>query len=216
MPEMDGVALALETHKLRPSVPLIMLTSLGRREVGVPGDLFAAHLNKPIKASQLYDAALTVLARSTPVLLRRRASDAQSQPEMAGQFPLHILLAEDNTINQQVALHMLAQLGYRADLAANGLEVLDALRRQEYDMVLMDIQMPEMDGDEATRQIRAELLGSVEPQRQPRIVALTAHAMGGDRERFLASGMDDYLSKPLRMTQLQEVLRRASAAVRGV
>ena len=89
---------------------------------------------------------------------------------------------------------MLAQLGYRADLAANGLEVLDALRRQEYDMVLMDILMPEMDGDEATRQIRAELLGSVEPQRQPRIVALTADAMGGDRERFLASGMDDYLT----------------------
>ena len=178
MPEMDGVTLALETRKLRPSVPLIMLTSLGRREVGVPGDLFAAYLSKPIKASQLYDAALTVLARSTPVLLRRRASDAQSQPEMAGQFPLHILLAEDNSINQQVALHMLAQLGYRADLAANGLEVLDALRRQEYDRVLMDIQMPEIDGDEATRQIRAELLGSVEPQRQPRIVALTADAMG--------------------------------------
>jgi len=115
-----------------------------------------------------------------------------------------ILLAEDNLVNQKVALRILEKLGYRADVAANGLEVLEALERQHYDMVLMDIQMPEMDGEEATRQIIDKYPGD----ERPRIVAMTAHAMDGDREHYLDAGMDDYVSKPVRVQELVDALER--------
>lgn len=115
-----------------------------------------------------------------------------------------MLLAEDNVVNQKVALRMLERLGYRADVAANGAEVMQALRRQPYDVVLMDVQMPEMDGLEATRRIRA----SFAPDLQPCIVAMTANAMEGDRERYLASGLDDYLAKPVDLQMLSEALHR--------
>ncbi len=120
------------------------------------------------------------------------------------QLPLRILLAEDNLINQKVGLRILERLGYAADVAANGIEVLAALRRQPYDLVLMDVQMPEMDGVEATHQIRQ----SFAAEEQPTIIALTANALDGDRERFLQAGMDDYLSKPVRIEALTAVLRR--------
>jgi CheY-like chemotaxis protein len=118
---------------------------------------------------------------------------------------LRILLAEDNVVNQKVALSILRKLGYDADVAADGLEVLDALRRQPYDLILMDIQMPEMDGLETTRQIRRTLV------QQPRIVAMTANAMQGDRAQCLAAGMDDYISKPMRAQDLQAVLSSVAA-----
>ena len=116
-----------------------------------------------------------------------------------------VLLAEDNAVNQKVALHLLAAIGYRADVAANGLEVLEALRRQHYDIVLMDVQMPEMDGLEAARHIVAE-----QPDRakRPWIIAITANAIQGDREICLEAGMDDYVSKPIRKAELAEALRR--------
>jgi CheY-like chemotaxis protein len=111
-------------------------------------------------------------------------------------------LAEDNVVNQKVALHILKKLGYEADVAADGFEVLDALRRQPYDLVLMDVQMPEMDGLETTRQIRR--MWSLEEQ--PRIIAMTANAMQGDRDMCLAAGMDEYVSKPIRAQDLFAVL----------
>ena len=122
---------------------------------------------------------------------------------MAEHHPLHILLAEDNLINQKVAIRILEKLGYRADVAANGLEVLLALKRQPYDVVLMDIQMPEMDGVQATQKI-VEDYGD---ELRPRIVAMTAHAMEGDRERYLSLGMDDYVSKPIRLEHLIAALK---------
>lgn len=118
--------------------------------------------------------------------------------------PLHILLAEDNVINQRVAIRLLERMGYRADVAANGLEVLEALRRQSYDVVLMDVQMPDMDGMEATRRIRTTWA----QDRQPWIIAMTAHVMEGDREWCLSSGMDDYVGKPIRVNKLMDALRR--------
>ena len=121
---------------------------------------------------------------------------------------LHILLAEDNVVNQKVAMRMLERLGYRADVVADGQEAVEALYRQRYDVVLMDVQMPEMDGLEATRCVRAELPA----ERQPYIVALTANAMKGDRERCLAAGMDDYLSKPVKLDALRDALARCRAA----
>jgi CheY-like chemotaxis protein len=130
---------------------------------------------------------------------------------MAHQWPLRILLAEDNTTNQKLALRLLARMGYQADVAANGLEVLEALKRQAYDVVLMDVQMPEMDGLEATRHIRR---GWPEA-RQPRVVAMTANAMQGDREMCLAAGMDDYLSKPIRIEELVGALSQSQPLEAG-
>jgi len=126
---------------------------------------------------------------------------------MAARHPLRILLAEDNVVNQKPALRILQQMGYRADLASNGIEAVESVRRQVYDVVLMDVQMPEMDGLDATRQICARWQA---PER-PRIIAMTANAMQGDRDMCLAAGMDDYLTKPIRVERLIEALSRASA-----
>jgi CheY-like chemotaxis protein len=127
-----------------------------------------------------------------------------SDRQFGEQMPLRVLLAEDNVVNQRVALRMLEKLGYRADLAANGIEVLEALVRQPYHVVLMDVHMPEMDGLEATREICRQW-----PERRPRIIAMTANAMQGDREECIAAGMDDYISKPVQRADLKAALERA-------
>jgi CheY-like chemotaxis protein len=119
--------------------------------------------------------------------------------------PLRILLAEDNLLNQKLALKILERMGYQADVAGTGREVLEAVQRQTYDVVLMDVQMPEMDGLEATRQIRQRWPNPA----GPRIIAMTANAMQGDREICLAAGMDDYVSKPIQVTELQAALEHA-------
>jgi CheY-like chemotaxis protein len=126
---------------------------------------------------------------------------------MAKRHPLRILLAEDNVVNQKLALRILQQMGYRADLASNGAEAIESVQRQSYDVVLMDVQMPEMDGLEASRQINARWQSSD----RPRIIAMTANAMQGDRDMCLAAGMDDYLTKPIRVERLVEALNQASA-----
>jgi CheY-like chemotaxis protein len=123
---------------------------------------------------------------------------------------LRILLAEDNAVNQKLTLLLLKRMGYRADVAANGLEVLEALQRQHYDVILMDVQMPDMDGLEASRIIGKEW----SPEQRPRIIAMTANAMQGDREECLAAGMDDYLTKPIQVTTLQEALERTGLRTR--
>jgi signal transduction histidine kinase/DNA-binding response OmpR family regulator/HPt (histidine-containing phosphotransfer) domain-containing protein len=210
MPEMDGVALAAEIQSLRdPSIlPLVMLTSVGgSREVargaGAQAVKFAAFLTKPIKPSQLLDVLMQIFA-SQPVRVRSQGQAPQPSfdTHMAERLPRRILLAEDNATNQKVALRLLARLGYRADVAANGIEVLSALKRQPYDVVLMDVQMPEMDGLDAARAIRREW----PTDGQPYIVALTANAAAQDREAALAAGMDDYLTKPIRVDKLVTAL----------
>jgi CheY-like chemotaxis protein len=123
---------------------------------------------------------------------------------MAISHPLRILLAEDNVVNQKLALRLLSQMGYRADLAGNGLEVLESLDRQPYDLVLMDVQMPEMDGLEAARRVRQRWTGG-----KPYIIAMTANALEGDRQACLDAGMDDYLAKPIRVEELVTALRKA-------
>jgi CheY-like chemotaxis protein len=128
-------------------------------------------------------------------------------PGMATRHPLRILLAEDNVVNQKLAMRLLQQMGYRADLASNGIEAIECVQRQTYDVVLMDVQMPEMDGLEAARRIVAR----GKPNDRPRIVAMTANAMQGDREECLAAGMDDYLTKPIRVERLVESLNQVRA-----
>ena len=120
---------------------------------------------------------------------------------MAARHPLRILLAEDNVVNQKLALRLLQQMGYRADLASNGIEAVESVQRQTYDLILMDVQMPEMDGLDASRRIVATW-----PDSRPRIVAMTANAMQGDREMCLAAGMDDYVTKPIRIDELVNAL----------
>ncbi len=207
MPGMDGVQLAqaVRRHRDARALPLLLFTSLGRREAAADanGLEFAGYLTKPIKVSQLLDALLAIFGDAAP-----SESPASPRPGldsgMAERHPLRLLLAEDNSVNQKLALRLLAQMGYRADVAANGLEVLESLARQPYDAVLMDVQMPEMDGLTAARTI-----GERWPaEERPRLVALTANAMRGDREACLAAGMDDYISKPIRVEELVGALER--------
>jgi len=209
MPELDGVGLARAIRRQRSAaaLPLLLFTSLGRREVDAESVGFSAHLTKPIKPSQLFDALGGILADQPARLDRRPSSRLDIDPEMARRHPLRILVAEDNIVNQKLALRLLGQMGYRADVAANGLEAVGAVERQSYDLVLMDVQMPEMDGFEASREITRRWSTT----ERPRIVAMTANAMQGDRELCLAAGMDDYVSKPIRVDELVAALERATA-----
>jgi CheY-like chemotaxis protein/HPt (histidine-containing phosphotransfer) domain-containing protein len=205
MPEMDGLTLAQEIQRLRgpDSIPLIMLSSTGPREPGADASSYTVYLTKPIKASQLYNTLVDVFA-SEELQPQAAAGAAMFDLEMGERHPLRILLAEDNVTNQKLALRMLERLGYRADVAGNGLEVLQAVQRQSYDVIFMDVQMPEMDGLEASRRVH-ELLAGKAP---PRIVAMTANAMREDREECIAAGMDDYLSKPIHVDELVRALNR--------
>lgn len=214
MPGMDGLTLATELH-LRPqtyALPVIMLTSLAQIERSDRDKLshLAAYLTKPVKQSQLFNVISSLLANAdsdgnsdaSPPAPPSRTPSAQLDPSLAERLPLRILLAEDNHVNQKVALAMLGRMGYRADVASNGIEVLSSLQRQPYDLVLMDVQMPEMDGLSATRQIRE----SLPADRQPWIVAMTANALQGAREECLEAGMNDYVSKPVKPKELMDAL----------
>jgi signal transduction histidine kinase/DNA-binding response OmpR family regulator len=214
MPEMDGVRLGSEIRKLRraQSLPLLLYTSLGRRESDASTENliatvgFNATLSKPVKSSQLFDALANIFGLQPANLPRSLLVKATADPEMAKRHPLRILLAEDNAVNQKLALRYLKQLGYRADVASNGIEAMQSMERQPYDVILMDVQMPEMDGLKASRLICEQW----PPQQRPRIIAMTANAMQGDREICLAGGMDDYISKPIRVAELVAALQRAA------
>jgi CheY-like chemotaxis protein len=208
MPEMDGLSLARQIQAIHPELPLVLFSSLGRREADAEGEgLFKAALAKPLRQSQLFDTLMTLLS---PNVVPRAAAPVKPTMDvgMAERHPLRILLAEDNVVNQKLALRLLQQMGYRADLASNGLEAVECVARQAYDVVLMDVQMPEMDGLEASRQITTRWTKN----ERPHIVAMTANAMQGDREACLAAGMDDYITKPIRVDQLVEALLNVTAS----
>lgn len=213
MPEMDGLTLAREIRNCPgyQNLPLVMLTSLGKPENGTDvNDVgLAACLNKPIKPSQLYDVLARVLANQPIRASASRPHPPQVNVHLAKQLPLRILVAEDSVVNQKVALLMLKKMGYRADVVANGLEVIEALQRQQYDVVLMDINMPEMDGLEASQKICQEWETNI----RPHIIAMTANAMRGDREVCLAAGMDDYISKPVQIEELAQALSKFSPKI---
>jgi CheY-like chemotaxis protein len=166
-------------------------------------------VTKPVHQSILYDQLLEALGgRTRPAAPSARPTEID--PSLAARAPLRILLAEDHPVNQRLAMLILNRMGYRVDIAANGLEVLQAIREQTYDVVFMDVQMPEMDGYTATQTIRQQEARLGPGARRLRIIAVTANAMPGDREKCLAAGMDDYLSKPLRIDRLQEALLQSS------
>jgi len=214
MPGMDGIELAhaIKTDSTISSTRLVLLTSIGlrgeaeqARRVG-----FAAYLSKPVRQSELYDTLVTVM--SLPDELASASSQADAPlvtryglKETRARLHAPLLVAEDNAINQKVAVKSLERLGYRSDVAANGLEALEALSRIPYAAVLMDVQMPEMDGYEATAEIRRREEGFA---RHTPIIAMTANAMQGDREKALEAGMDDYVPKPVKPKELEAVLKR--------
>ena len=211
MPGMDGVALAAEIHKLSVGamMPLVLLAPMGQHS-DTPNEthlVFGHTVPKPVKPAQLCEVLVRALLN--PKVAACPAPPSIPEQLLAERMPMRILLCDDNAINQKVAARILQQLGYQPGLATNGREALDALDRQPYDLILMDVMMPEMDGLEATRLIR-EQQRSGSPNYSSRIVivALTAHAMQGDREKCLAAGMDDYLAKPIRPADVRQVIER--------
>ena len=204
MPELDGIALAtaMRATDAGSATSVVVLSSLGMHER--PTDAVAAFLVKPVKPSSLYDTLATVLAEG-PTAVPVRTTAAGVDRDLGARHPLRILLAEDNPVNQKLALRLLDRMGYRADVAGNGVEAIDALEGSGYDVVLMDVQMPELDGLEATRRIRRRWPGTA----GPRIIAMTANAMDGDREACLEAGMDDYIAKPIAPEALRAALTAA-------
>ncbi len=217
MPEMDGGTLGqiIKADETLQDTLLLMMTSLGVR-----GDAarmkkigFSAYLTKPVKQSQLYDSLVSILNQdavpkvksATPIVTKHSLADAKNSK-------IRILLAEDNITNQLVATKILEKLGYRADAVANGVEAVKALETTPYDLVLMDVQMPEMDGLEATRIIRDP--ASAVLNHQIAIIAMTANAMQGDREKCVGAGMDDYVSKPVKPRELDKAINKVMSGTR--
>ncbi|HLA16673.1 MAG TPA: response regulator, partial [Candidatus Limnocylindrales bacterium] len=212
MPDMDGIDLAEAIRAIEgiDRFPIVLYSSVGA--VDRPSAAIDAFLSKPVKPSALHDTLMNAMAGWGAVAMPRPQPTSSLDAGLASRHPLRILLAEDNAVNQKLALRLLERMGYSADVAGDGLQAIAALERETYDLVLMDVQMPELDGLEATRRIRARW-----PDRALRIVAMTANAMAEDRDACLAAGMDDYVSKPIRVEELTAALERvpSSAAQAG-
>jgi signal transduction histidine kinase/ligand-binding sensor domain-containing protein/DNA-binding response OmpR family regulator len=207
MPEMDGIEFAQYVRKEFPVIPIVLLSSVGDDRAKLHVNLFNAVLTKPIKHQILYNHILNQLRQDNgssaeEVSLQRKLSE-----NFAREYPLNILIAEDNPVNQKLAERILVKLGYKPDIVENGQQVLDVSMRNNYDVILMDVQMPEMDGLEATRLLRSTR------QHQPIIIAMTANAMQGDKEMCLQAGMNEYISKPIKLDLLVSLLEKSSTNI---
>ena len=213
MPEMDGLEVGKRIRAAYPDmdVAIVIISSHGSMpEKGNYDSIFNAYLAKPTKQSMLFNVLVKIIDKGSSHKLQDAETTASGVLDslLAKRLPLRILLAEDNAINQKVAIRTFQKMGYSADIAGNGLEALDALARQPYDLVFMDVHMPEMDGLEATREIVREM-----GENRPKIIAMTANAMQGDQERCLQAGMDDYISKPININELQNIIEKWGNAV---
>lgn len=228
MPDLNGFELAKKIREREAEagrglgakrMPIILLASVLDSE-NDSNNLFDALLTKPVKPSNLFDVLMTAFDANASARSKYPKNDKESFSSVeliASQFPLRILLAEDVVVNQKFALLALDRMGYRADVVANGQETLEAILRQPYDVVLMDINMPVMDGYEASRRIHELWKNGNRPFDSPRpwIIAMTANALQGDRELALEAGADDYVSKPVYLNELQMVLARAGHALKN-
>jgi signal transduction histidine kinase/CheY-like chemotaxis protein len=201
MPVMDGLELGKLIKQLpfKGDIPLIMLTSLGSISK-LPKEIFEAQLSKPIKLAELFEEVLRVIAESRNH--RKNEADHNVDKQLSDKLPLRILLAEDNSTNQELVVTLLSKMGYHIDAVDNGRKVIEMMEKKRYDIILMDIQMPVMSGMEATKII----LERFPESDRPPIIAITANAMPGDKERYLAAGMVDYLPKPIRFKDVQATL----------
>ncbi len=216
MPGMDGIQVAAKIREQNSAtaLPILLLTSLSREEIRGRAEAAGVDklLQKPVRRASLYRALCATLGRQQQQQIQGTVPPGPiTEPLQAQIRPLAILLAEDNPVNQIVGRRMLGKLGYRIDVAGSGIEVMELLKHRAYDVVFMDVQMPELDGYETTERIRTTMA----KPRQPWIVAMTANAMQGEREKCIAAGMDDYLSKPVRQEDLEKALRGVPNRVNG-
>jgi CheY-like chemotaxis protein/signal transduction histidine kinase len=202
MPEMNGIELAECVHKKYPAMPVILLNPVNDESYKLHPDTFGAVVNKPVKPRLLLDAVLNQLRKNDTKGVNKQNTVHKLSENFSKQFPLKILIAEDNPVNQKWTIKILSKLGFQPELANNGKEVLEMVSNRQYDLILMDVQMPEMDGLEATRMIRLCL------EAQPVIIAMTANVMQGDRQECIQSGMDDYISKPVELNELMSMLEK--------
>ena len=199
MPEMDGIQLALAIRESHSALPIILLSSKSEEFIKDHTDLFSSVLTRPVKQNMLHQHVVHALWREEKIVSDKPVRQ-MFPTDFSKRYPLRILIAEDNTINQRLTERVLDKLGYKPEFAWDGMEALHAVEQKTFDLILMDVQMPIMDGLEATRQIRM-LDGD-----QPVIIAMTANAMQGDREECMQAGMDDYISKPVKLEMLMERL----------
>jgi signal transduction histidine kinase/DNA-binding response OmpR family regulator len=205
MPEMDGIQVTQEVRKLYAELPVILLSSLGDERSKSHGDLFSSVLSKPVKQALLFKHLVAQLRKDDTPNFEKVEVKQKLYHNFSKQYPLNILIAEDNPVNRMLAERVLGKLGYTPDAAGNGQEVLHAIGKKTYDIILMDVQMPEMDGLEATRRIRNGVY------HQSVIIAMTANAMQGDREVCIEAGMDDYISKPIKLEELVAMIEKWAA-----
>jgi CheY-like chemotaxis protein len=203
MPGMDGISLSRLIHKQFPDIPIILLSSLGDERKEAYRNIFSSVLAKPIKQHILNSHVVSSLRKQRKAAPREQA--AEQKITMAEAEPLNILIAEDNLVNQKIITHMLGKMGYAPDIAQNGREAVEAANAKKYDIILMDVQMPETDGLEATRIIRQH-----QQHTHPFIIAMTANAMQGDREECIEAGMNEYISKPINLNDLKNMLQKFS------
>jgi CheY-like chemotaxis protein len=206
MPDMDGVEVAQNIRCLYPEVPIVLLSSIGDESYKQYPGLFASILTKPIRQNILHAVILNELKKASAGALKKYRGEPESHrlvsDAFSKEFPIRILVVEDNLVNQKVATKILNKLGYAPDVADNGVQALRMTEQAHYDLVLMDVQMPELDGLETTKMIR-ERVG-----KQPVIIALTANAIKEDREECLHMGMDDYITKPTTIKNLVETIKK--------
>ena len=217
LPGLDGATVAAEMQKLPSAamMPVVLLTAVGKKngEAGEARVMFAHTVNKPVKPAQL--CAILERALLSPRIPAGQTEAVKAEVALAVRLPLRILVVDDNVINQKVAMRILQQFGYQPEVAADGREALEAIEHAPFDLVFMDVMMPEMDGLEATRQIRRRQMSGEQKNFQSRIivVAMTAHAMQGDREKCIAAGMDDYLAKPVRPKDVRDMIEKWASKV---
>jgi signal transduction histidine kinase/CheY-like chemotaxis protein len=204
---MDGIELAHHIRKEYPALPILLLTSMGDELAKLHINLFNAILTKPVKQLVLHRHILNQLRTGTQSIKEENVEKKKLSENFALEHPMNILIADDNLVNQKLAERILVKLGYKPGIVFNGREVLNATRKTDYDLIFMDVQMPEMDGLEATRMLRNA------NQHQPAIIAMTANAMQGDREMCLDAGMDDYISKPIKLDEVVVILEKYSVEI---
>jgi CheY-like chemotaxis protein len=210
MPEMDGMQLSQSIRTLYPAIPIILISAVNDEGSKQHPEILSSLVVKPIRYNILAQHLLTGLIHESQIAGIEKAIVKQKLTnDFAIKYPLSILIAEDNVVNQKLALRVLGKLGYKPNIVKDGKEVLEEVTRVEYDLILMDVQMPEMDGLEATRMIRLCLTD------QPIIIAMTANAMQGDREECINAGMDDYISKPVNIEELVIILEKWALQVKA-
>lgn len=207
MPEMDGAQLAKKIKEVHPQLPIILLSSIGDERNKKYQNLFNHVLSKPVKHHELNNIIISVFKNST-IKLERTAPKHTLTTEFAKKYPLQILVAEDNPVNQTLIMMVMKKLGFTPHLTSNGIKALEALVSKSYDIILMDVQMPELDGLETTRVIRQQ------SNHQPVIIAVTANAMQEDKEACTEAGMDDYISKPIELDKLMTILEKWAITIK--